>query len=107
MYSNILTDIYIGNFETAIICNQICSDIIIYNLKSESITQEEIENEKYKNVKYCDLSNNQDVTSVNHLKYLIYLNCSENYAITQEGILECTNVRILNVCNVPNITSVK
>lgn len=48
----------------------------LFWLKSETITQKEIEQEKYVNLKYLDLSNNKYVTSVNHLKNLIYLNCS-------------------------------
>lgn len=121
MYSVILSEIYINDYKVSILCKQLSLDIFIHNLKSEIGTQDEIEQKEYKDLKYCDLSDNRYVISVINVsgrlrpltecspkviiiwKNLYILIVPEKSAINQEGM----NIQILNASGNRKIKSAK
>ena len=70
------------------------------------LTNEILEQPKYRNLRYLDLRRNYQVTSVNHLENLEVLDNSEGCKLPQSGIMGCRRLKVLKVCWNPLITSV-
>ena len=66
-------------------------------IKGSQLTDEILLDEKYKNVTYLDITDNPNVTTLNHLPNLKVLNISGNCGVDENGIVMCTNIESLNI----------
>jgi Leucine-rich repeat (LRR) protein len=78
--------------------------IDIVRLECDLITQEVIKQEKYRNLKYLDISYNQYITNINHLQKLEILDASgSDYKLGDEGISTLVrNIKELYINNNEN-----
>jgi hypothetical protein len=79
--------------------------IDIVRLKSKTITQEVINQEKYKNLKYLNITDNKNITDINHLQKLEILYASGS-RLGNEGISELKNIKILDISYNKYITNI-
>jgi Leucine-rich repeat (LRR) protein len=82
--------------------------IYITHLKSNDITQKIIKQEKYRKLKYLDISYNRYITNINHLRKLEILE-ADNCKLGNEGISELKNIKLLYIDyneNNENITDI-
>jgi hypothetical protein len=82
--------------------------IYIIQLKSKIITQEIIKQEKYRNLKYLNITDNKNITDINHLHKLKILNASGSKCkLGDKGISDLAgNIKELIIINNQFITDI-
>ena len=66
-------------------------------IKGCRLTDEILADKKYLDLEYLDISNNPNVTTLNHLIKLKVVNISGNCGVDENGIVGCVNIESLNV----------
>lgn len=88
------------------LCKTHYDSLIITHVKCKEGDTSILEQQKYKKITYLDIEDNKNITSVNHLKYLTYLNCSGSCGVADGGISEIFNVTNLDVSGNKRITNI-